>query len=63
LEKDREKIMKITIAFFSAVLLIASLVVTGTAIASEDVPSNPVKTDIQPSGEPLRRLAAAIVRA
>ena len=52
--------MKIKIAFFTAVLLIASLVVTGTAVASEDVPSNPVKADIQPSGEPLRRLAAAL---
>src|SRR5688572_15666449 len=52
--------MKIKIAFFAAVLLIASLVATGTAIASEDVLSKPVKADIQPSGEPLRRLAVAL---
>jgi hypothetical protein len=52
--------MKIKIAFFAAVLLIASLVVTGPAIASEDVSSKPVKADIQPSGEPLRGLAVAL---
>ena len=52
--------MKIKIAFLAAVLLIASLVATGRAMASEDVPSKPLKADIQPSSEPLRRLAVAL---
>ena len=43
--------MKIKIALFVALLLIASLVATGTAIASEDVLSEPVKADIQPSSK------------
>jgi hypothetical protein len=46
-------------AFFAASLLIASLVATGRSIA-EDVPSKLVKSDIQPSSEPLRRLAVAL---
>ena len=43
--------MKIKIALFVALLLIASLVATGTAIASEDVLSKPAKADIQPSSK------------
>jgi len=43
--------MKIQIALFVALLLIASLVATGIAIASEDVLSKPVKADIQPSSK------------
>jgi len=58
--------MKIT-TFFAALLLIASFVAIGTAMASEDVLSKQqVKGDIQPSGETteetsaLRRLAIAL---
>ena len=43
--------MKIKIALFVALHLIASLVATGTAIASEDVLSEPVKAAIQPSSK------------
>jgi hypothetical protein len=52
--------MKIKIAFVAAVLLFASLVATGRAIASQDVPSKPLKADIQPSTEALRRVAVAL---
>ena len=58
--------MKIKIALFVPLLLIASLVATGTVIASEDVLSKPVKADIQPSSKmsqgnsALRSLALAL---
>ena len=50
--------MKIKIALFVALHLIASLVATGTAIASEDVLSKPVKADIQPSSKVSQRNSA-----